>query len=154
MKKIRMTEEIFWLFRDICKREWLNLARSGKSEKSRNVDCFFHCCPACEISAKAAKRYDEDKDCRYCPVTEWREKAIAFFKEKDFCIDTVCESYGGEHHCWRKQVKQLKKDYAKQIALLEWSWMGCYKNIRINIDDYPILKKKLEENRESADGKG
>lgn len=115
-----MTKEEFAQLEKICKDEWKELAKSGSNEKAKKLNKFTCSCPACEFTVRLRK--GGLISCEYCPVTLWRES------EENF----ACENGSGLYVLWLwAESSEERKDFAKQISELEWSWIPEYENLQV-----------------------
>ena len=126
-----MEKKIFDKFKELCKSSWAELAKTGNANKNEGVlGKFCHWCPACEI----AKHFDLKPyvDCRMCPIDVWREKARSLPKFKPGMA--TCDSYGEPYDMWTRcsDVEQ-RKNYAKAIEELTWSFLPEYENKDIRL---------------------
>jgi hypothetical protein len=121
-----MTKSEFNTYRDICKSCWQDLADSGdKSKMRKELSLFLHFCPACDIAAKVAVRDDGYQDCRYCPITRWRNIAIKDGSPND--SGAICHNPGEPYGLWLKSNTQAQRsELAEKISKLRWSWMPEY----------------------------
>jgi hypothetical protein len=129
-----MTKSEFKKLELICKAEWRRLAKTGDDEKSKAMNKFLHGCPACEITTRVTK--DIYHDCRYCPITVWRE-------DKQSENGANCQEPGELFAMWvdisdainddkaTEEMVAAGKQAAAEIAELEWSWLEEYGSIDV-----------------------
>ena len=70
-----MTKDEFEVLHEICRKEWLTMAKTGSTKHTSLVKPFMHSCPACEIARAtmlANQPYEEaTHKCVFCPVWVW-----------------------------------------------------------------------------------
>lgn len=127
-----MTKREFKRFETICKNEWVRIARTGATEKSKKMDKFSSRCPACEISDRAEEYY-LSCSCEFCPITTWRNQARR--KGGEPCMSGVygawliaCGSFC-KKSLVEKEWKKLMAGIALRISRMKWSWVKEYEKI-------------------------
>lgn len=141
-----MTKETFQKLETICRDEWQRLAETGDTYKRCLADFLNHC-PACHISSLAAEL--PRQSCVLCPIDKWRELARKYDLPPRTaaceCIrvhpDTDDDTDGidivSEFARWDLSDNNAdRKQYAKVIASMPWSYLPEYANIEEG--DLPI----------------
>lgn len=133
-----MTKQEFETLHEICRKEWLTLARTGESHHTLLVMPFYCGCPACEISKLVLQSYTGR--CIYCPVDVWRKdgKPVAC---NDFPSPYASWiEVGGELELAQEEdrdeetlldFREALRGFAQEIADLKWSWLPEYEQTQL-----------------------
>lgn len=140
-----MTKDEFEVLHEICRKEWLTLAKTGSTKHTSLVKPFMHSCPACEIARAtmlANQPYEEaTHKCVFCPVWVWREldsqlgctmdgQPYAQWFDITDELDFMREEEGSEER--NIDLQEELKGLARQIANLGWSWMKEYREVELS----------------------
>lgn len=140
-----MTKDEFEVLHEICRKEWLTLAKTGSTKHTSLVKPFMHNCPACEIARAtmlANQPYEEaTHKCVFCPVWVWREldahlgctmdgQPYAQWFDITDELDFMREEEGSEER--NIDLQEELKGLARQIANLGWSWMKEYREVELS----------------------
>jgi len=140
-----MTKDEFEVLHEICRKEWLTLAKTGSTKHTSLVKPFMHSCPACEIARAtmlANQPYEEaTHKCVFCPVWVWREldsqlgctmdgQPYAQWFDITDELDFMQEEEGSEER--NIDLQEELKGLARQIANLGWSWMKEYREVELS----------------------
>jgi len=150
-----MTKDEFEILHEICRKEWLTLAKTGESYHTFLVQSFYAGCPACEISKSVIQSYTGR--CIYCPVDVWRKADT----------DTSCMGFSSPYANWLEvggylelaqeeeerdeeaisDYREALRGFAQEIADLKWSWMKEYEQTQLTqkvkdaIEQFQNLKR-------------
>lgn len=140
-----MTKDEFEVLHEICRKEWLTMAKTGSTKHTSLVKPFMHSCPACEIARAtmlANQPYEEaTHKCVFCPVWVWREldsqlgctmdgQPYAQWFDITDELDFMQEEEGSEER--NIDLQEELKGLARQIANLGWSWMKEYREVELS----------------------
>lgn len=140
-----MTKDEFEVLHEICRKEWLTMAKTGSTKHTSLVKPFMHSCPACEIARAtmlANQPYEEaTHKCVFCPVWVWREldaqlgctmdgQPYAQWFDITDELDLLQEEEGSEER--NIDLQEELKGLARQIANLGWSWMKEYREVELS----------------------
>ena len=140
-----MTKDEFEVLHEICRKEWLTMAKTGSTKHTSLVKPFMHSCPACEIARAtmlANQPYEEaTHKCVFCPVLVWREldsqlgctmdgQPYAQWFDITDELDFMQEEEGSEER--NIDLQEELKGLARQIANLGWSWMKEYREVELS----------------------
>lgn len=140
-----MTKDEFEVLHEICRKEWLTMAKTGSTKHTSLVKPFMHSCPACEIARATMltnQPYEEATHmCVFCPVWVWREldsqlgctmdgQPYAQWFDITDELDFMQEEEGSEER--NIDLQEELKGLARQIANLGWSWMKEYREVELS----------------------
>ena len=133
-----MTKQEFEILHEICKKEWLTLAKTGESSHTFLVQPFHAGCPACEIPKSVIHSYTGR--CIYCPVDVWRE-ADTLVACNDFPSPFAnWIEVGGDLELAQEEerdeevlsdYREALRGFAQEIADLKWSWLPEYEQTQL-----------------------